>query len=127
MPFGVAMGATLSCPMGDAPGQLLVAAANVAENTPLANMMDNKPFANITPIGMCKSMMNPAVAAATAAALGVLTPQPCIPQIPAPWSPPSSCVLIRGKPAALSTSMLNCAYGGVITISNPNCKEIIPN
>lgn len=127
MPFCVAMGAMLMCPMGLAPGQLIVAEPNVTENTPLANIIDNKPFANVTPFGACTSMANPAVASATAAALGVLTPQPCTPQIPGPWAPSSACVLIRGKPAALSSSMLNCAYGGVITISNPNCTKVTAN
>ena len=35
--------------------------------------MDNKPFVNILTFGIC-SLANPATAALTAAALGVLTP-----------------------------------------------------
>ncbi|MGL4604236.1 MAG: hypothetical protein ACRCU9_08815 [Iodobacter sp.] len=34
---------------------------------------------NIMPIGTCMSPATPMVAAATAAAMGVLTPMPCIP------------------------------------------------
>ena len=41
--------------------------------------MDNKPFANILPFGLCTSLANPITAAQTAAALGVLTPGACTP------------------------------------------------
>jgi len=46
---------------------------------PVATIMDFKPFANIPGFGACMSPMNPHVIAATAAAMGVFTPQPCIP------------------------------------------------
>ena len=39
---------------------------------PAANIMDHVPMVNIMPFGMCITPSNPAVAAATAAALGVL-------------------------------------------------------
>ena len=48
-----------------------------------ATIMDNK----CTTFGMCSCPANPAVAAATAAAMGVLTPSACIPVTPAPWAP----------------------------------------
>ena len=53
---------------------------------PDANIMDHIPMsADIMPFGMCISPSNPTVASATAAAMGVLTPMPCIPNTPAPW------------------------------------------
>ena len=82
--------------------------------------MDNKPIANIPPFGMCMSPSNPTVIAATAAALGVLTPMPCVPVIPAPWVPGSPTVLIANMPALNNSSKLMCAWGGVIQISVPD-------
>ena len=81
--------------------------------------MDNKPIANIPPFGMCQSLANPTVAAATAAASGVLTPMPCVPVIPAPWSPGSATMLIGNMPALNNTCICNCAWGGVISITSP--------
>jgi hypothetical protein len=82
-----------------------------------ANILDNIPFVNIPPFGMCMSMANPAVAAATAAALGVLTPMPCTPVTPAPWAPGSPTVLVTGAPALNDSSKLMCAFAGVISIN----------
>ncbi len=59
------------------------------------------------------------VAAATAAAMGVLTPMPCIPVTPAPWTPGIPAVLIGGQPALDNSSKLTCVYGGVISIQIP--------
>ncbi len=80
------------------------------------------PMANIMPSGMCTSMANPAVAAATAAAMGVLTPMPCIPNIPntpAPWVPGAATVLLGNAPALDNVSKLMCVWGGVIQIVTP--------
>ncbi len=49
--------------------------------------MDHQPMVNISPFGVCVSLANPAVAAATSAALGVLAPQPCIPVTVSPMGP----------------------------------------
>ena len=86
---------------------------------PAATIMDNVPMKNIMPFGMCSSPANPAVASATAAALGVLTPQPCVPATVAPWTPGSPTVLIGSIPALNDYSVLMCNWGGVITITNP--------
>lgn len=81
--------------------------------------MDNKPLVNILPFGMCSNPANPLVAAATAAAMGVLTPAACIPATTAPWTPGNPTVLIGGQPALTNSSKLMCAYGGVISIGVP--------
>ncbi|MUT65916.1 DUF4280 domain-containing protein [Paenibacillus sp. NEAU-GSW1] len=113
-------GASLQCTFGMAPGTLNVLPLNlVTTTTPIANIMDNKPMMNITPFGVCSSLANPAVASATAAALGVLTPQPCVPVTAAPWAPGSPTVLIANMPALNNMSKCMCAWGGVIQIVNP--------
>ncbi|OEZ61001.1 MULTISPECIES: DUF4280 domain-containing protein [unclassified Duganella] len=114
------MGAMLKCSFGLAPGTLMVLPANaVLTAVPDANIMDNKPMVNILPFGMCQSMANPMVAAATAAALGVLVPMPCIPATVAPWMPGSPTVLIGNMPALNNSSKLMCMWAGVIEISAP--------
>ncbi len=82
-------GAMMACSFGAAPSALMVLPANkvLCGGPPAANIMDNKPFVNILPFAMCSSPANPAVAAATAASLGVLTPMPCTPMTSAPWVP----------------------------------------
>ncbi|WP_042163894.1 DUF4280 domain-containing protein [Paenibacillus gorillae] len=113
-------GASLQCSFGAAPGTLNVLPANrVMTSMPIANIMDNKPMVNILPFGMCTSMANPMVAAATAAALGALTPQPCVPVTSAPWVPGTPTVLVANMPALNNTSKCMCNWGGVIQIVNP--------
>ena len=70
MPQQLCNGALLQCSMGMAPSGLTVLPVNRVNtgNQPDANSMDNVPFVNIMPFGMCMSPANPAVAAATAAA-----------------------------------------------------------
>jgi len=122
----VNMGATLQCSFGAAPSSLVVLPVNrVFTQTPDANIMDNKPMVNILPFGMCSSLANPTVAAATAAALGVLTPMPCIPVIPAPWMPGAPTVLLANMPTLDNNSKLMCAWGGVIQIVNPGQATVM--
>ena len=81
----VVQGAMLTCSFGMAPSTLNVLPdkAALVESRPVATIMDNKPFVNIAPFGVCMSLANPITAAQTAAALGVLTPGACIPVLPA--------------------------------------------
>ena len=126
MAIQVCMGAMLQCSFGVAPSPLVVLPLNrTMTGPPDANIMDNKPMVNIIPFGMCSSPANPAVAAATAAALGVLTPMPCVPVIPAPWLLGSPTVLIGSQPALNNTSKLMCAYGGVIQIVSPGQTSVM--
>ncbi len=120
-------GASLSCPFGAAPSTLNVTPENrVFCRMPLATIDCCKPMVNIMPFGMCSSLANPQVASATAAALGVLTPMPCLPLITAPWAPGCPKVLIAGKPALNHTSKLMCGWGGVIQITSSGTQIQIP-
>jgi hypothetical protein len=116
----VCMGAVLQCSFGVAPSTLVVPPTNkTLTTTPVATIADAQPVVNVPPFGMCQSIANPAVAAATAAALGVLTPMPCLPVPVGPWVPGSPTVLIGGTPALDSNSKLICSWGGVVSITSP--------
>lgn len=119
------MGAMLQCSFGVAPAQLIVLpTACVLGDKPLATIMDHKPMLNVLPFGMCQSMANPMVAAATAAAMGVLTPMPCIPNTTSPWIVGAPTVLIGGNPALNDSAKLVCAWGGMIQQSFPGQVKI---
>lgn len=116
----VCMGAVTQCTFGMAPASLMVLPINlVMTGTPSANIMDNKPMVNVLPFAMCQSMANPMVIAATAAALGVLVPMPCIPMTMAPWMPGAPTVLLGNMPTLNNSSKLMCMWGGVISINVP--------
>ena len=107
MPQHVCNGATLMCSFGLAPSTFIVLPINrtLTSNQPAANIMDHVPMLNIMPFGMCSSPSNPTVAAATAAAMGVLTPMPSL----------------------NNTSKLMCTWAGVISVSYPGqMTEMIP-
>lgn len=129
MGLPVVAAAQVMCSFGVAPSVLNVLPdkTTFVEGRPVATIMDNKPFVNVPPFGLCTSLANPITAAQTAAALGVLTPGVCTPVLPAPWVPGSPTVLVRNQPVLTQSSMCQCAYGGVINILNPGAtKEIIP-
>ncbi|HND10409.1 MAG TPA: DUF4280 domain-containing protein [Pseudomonadota bacterium] len=120
------MGAQMMCSFGAAPSTLVVLPANkVLATTPAANIMDNKPIVNIPPFGMCMSLANPTVASATAAALGVLTPMPCIPVTTAPWVVGSPTILLGNMPTLDNNSKLMCNWGGVIQIVSPGQFKVM--
>src|SRR5262245_64427971 len=111
----VCSGALMKCSFGVAPSSLTVLPLNkTMTGAPAANIMDNKPMMNVAPFGVCMSLANPTVAAATAAAMGVLTPMPCIPNTVAPWVPGGPTVLLGNMPPLDSTSKLMGMWGGVV-------------
>ncbi len=121
----VCTGAMLQCSFGVAPSALNVLPINgVIGTTPMANIMDNKPMVNVLPFGMCSSPANPMVAAATAAALGVLTPMPCIPMTTAPRIPGVPTVLIGDMPAVDMSCKLMCNWGGVVQVVSPGQFQV---
>jgi type VI secretion system secreted protein VgrG len=121
MPLQVVNGAMLMCSQGVAPSSLVVLPLDrvLSSNQPAATIMDHVPMLNIMPFGMCRSLANPTVASATTAALGVLTPMPCIPATATPWSPGESSILHNNKPALTQTCKLNCLWAGTIQITVP--------
>jgi hypothetical protein len=127
MPIQVTTGAMLQCSFGVAPStlQVLPTGRVIAGSMPAATIQDHVPIANIPPFGTCSSIANPTVATATAAALGVLTPMPCVPATPAPWLPGAPTVLIGGMPALDNTCKLMCLWAGVIQIVNPGQTTVL--
>ncbi len=113
--------ACMQCSFGVAPAVTGVLPVNrvMTSQLPAATIMDNKPMLNIPSFGMCSSLANPEVAAATAAAMGVLSPMPCVPMVAAPWAPGDPRVVIGGKLCLNNTSKLMCAYAGVISLATP--------
>lgn len=118
-------GAMIQCSFGAAPSSLMVLPANrLMTSMPIATIKDNKPMVNIMPFGMCNSMSNPEVAAATAAKEGVMTPMPCVPVTTAPWETGSPTVQIANIPALNNSSKCMCNWGGEIQIQQPGQMTI---
>ena len=122
----VVSNALIACTFGAAPGKLTVLPNPqvLVEGQPAAVIADIKAMANVAPFGMCSSLANPAVASATTAAQGVLTPQPCTPQL-TPWTPGVPMVLVGGQPAVNLSCKSVCAFGGAISITMPGAKQTL--
>ncbi|HLI56832.1 MAG TPA: DUF4280 domain-containing protein [Actinomycetota bacterium] len=112
----VVTGAMLQCSMGAAPSTFAASGIAVSATTPAGVITDTGP-ANVPPFGLCQSPANPQVAAATAAAQGVLTPQPCQPVL-TPWTPGAAQLSIGGVPALDDASQCSCAWAGVVTVTD---------
>ncbi len=113
-------GANLICSFGTTPATLVTTNAPtvLVGGKPICTLADAAGMSNIPTFGMCTSLVNPQVAAATAAALGVLTPQPCIPATTA-WIPTGSAVFAGGKPCITQDCKCMCMYAGQISVVNP--------
>lgn len=127
MGFLVTTGAMMMCSFGMTPSTLTVIPKGppvMVGGPPAATIMDYLPIANIMPFGMCITPTNPAVATATTAAAGVLTPVPCVPVTTTPWAPGSPTTLIGNIPALTNLSTCMCMWGGVITITSPGSVPV---
>lgn len=118
----VVNGAQIKCSQAMPPGKgvltVLPTGMVDAGNLPVATIMDYKPLANIPTFGACNSSTNPAVIAATSAALGVHTPAPCVPATTSPWSPGSSKTTVGKLPALTKDSKCMCMWAGQITVES---------
>ncbi len=124
----VVAGAKCTCPFGTTPCTLQVTSqlSCMADGRPIATIQDMQPGTNLPTFGMCTSLANPTVAAATAAALGVLTPQPCS-MVPAgTWIAAGTKVLVGGVPCLTGDATLVCGFGsGTISIVDPGQTKTI--
>lgn len=113
----ITTGAIMTCSFGVMPCVFqAMSNTNVLNKTPVGTIQDTSP-ASITTFGMCQSIANPMVASATTAALGVLTPMPCVPLMTGSWLPLKPTVVIHGIPVLINDSKVFCAYGGVVQFS----------
>lgn len=111
-------GAALNCSFGSAPSifSSLPTSRVMAEGHPAGIDTDLLPILNLASFGLCSSLRNPTVASATTAAMGTLTPMPCVPVPEGAWKSTASKIQIRGRPALASSSTLSCAWGGQISV-----------
>ncbi len=118
MAYYVCSGAKMKCTMGSSQSSLIVLPTRtiMLHGSYMGNIMDFKPMVNITPFGMCRSLANPVVAAATAANLGRLQPMPCIPNTVSPWMNGKTDVILKGQPAMLNNCKLMCMWAGNISL-----------
>lgn len=126
MGIAVVAGATILCPFGTTPANLVVTSQStvLAEGKPVATIADAS-AANIPSCGMCSSLANPQVASATAAALGVLTPQPCIPVMAGTWTAVQAKCIAGGKPCLTTGATAMCSYGGALRIMNAGQSTVL--
>ena len=112
--------AKIRCSQGALPSLLVIPESPVlSDDKAVGTVDDHKPMRNIITFGMCRSPSNPQVAAATSAALGVLTPQPCIPATNQQWTPGAPFAVVDQINVLSSDSTCTCDHGGTIDILDP--------
>lgn len=116
----VCTSALMTCTFGVAPCPLVVNPSRTVmlQGKQRANIGDFVPMTNIASFGMCSAPTNPTVIAATAAAMGVFTPMPCVPAIVSPWIPGKPDMLVQGMPALTKSSRNVCMWLGQISFTN---------
>lgn len=85
--------------------------------TTAAGVVTDIEQSNVPPFGLCQSPSNPQVAAATTAAGGALTPQPCLPVL-SPWTPGAAEVSVGNVAALDDSSQCSSAWAGAITVTD---------
>jgi len=116
----------LQCTFGTLPASLVVTVPMRPKcgSQLMATINDMVPNTNIPPFGLCQTINNPTVAQATSAAMGTLTPMPCVPSISAPWSPGTSQMKVLSAPALTDGCTCMCMWGGTISVQNPGNAAI---
>lgn len=116
----VCNGAQMVCSMGTGNAMLVVLPERriLLDGQPQANIMDHKSMTNIPSFGLCTSLANPVVAAATAAHHGCLTPMPCVPNTTSPWQKGHEKLLLKNFPALCMDDKLSCTWAGTISITD---------
>lgn len=116
----VCNGAQMVCTMGTGNAVLVVLPERriLLDGQPQANIMDHKSMTNIPSFGLCTSLANPVVAAATAAHHGCLTPMPCVPNTTSPWQKGHEKLLLKNFPALCMDDKLSCTWAGTISITD---------
>lgn len=123
----VVTGGQAMCIFGTTPTNIITSSQSTVllGNKPAGTIQDCT-RSNMATFGMCISMANPQVAAATAAALGVLTPQPCQFLPAGPWIPMNPVLNVGGKPCLTSDCKLICAMGvGLISVISAGQVEVL--
>lgn len=128
MPELLTSGCMLTCSFGASPAPfnaLELPGKPLVAGLPAAAIDEIVPLLNVPSFIMCRSEANPEVAAATAAAEGVLTPMPCEPVIADPWDPPSAVLKFAEVPLATVASKCACAWGGTVSVDVPAGATVI--
>jgi hypothetical protein len=120
VPKLIVQGAQLKCSIGIAPSTFSVSPSHDVAGDARERQQRRRlyPDANVASLGMCQSMSNPQVSAATSAALGVLTPQPCQPVLAQAWSPGSTSVTAADRPALHDGCTCACQWGRTISVTS---------
>jgi hypothetical protein len=120
----VVSGFKLKCNFGSMDATVNIPAAGVgcSGKEYVKTPADVIPFMSVN-CGMCKSMMNPQVAAATAAAMGTLVQQPCMkPVLALPIG--AQKTEAYGMPVATKMTPMICPFGGKLEMTDPGQKDI---
>lgn len=119
-------GGVIQCSFGTAPVPLnsTPTAKVLINGKPMATQADHIPIGNIPSFGLCSCVANPAVQAATAAAMGTPTSAPCVPVTTAPWQQVQKKVKVGGQPALQQGSRLTCQWGGQISVRFPGQMNV---